>query len=90
MAEFPVKGEMPWGAKMRAYIDATVAAGGGTPENHQHAPSDIGAATETHTHTSGDVGAIPASDVTRIEVVTQAEYDALGVKPATTLYVIEG
>lgn len=33
---------------------------------------------------------IPAGDVTDIDVLTQAEYDALPVKVATTLYVIQG
>lgn len=37
-----------------------------------------------------DVGAIPAGDITLIDVLTQAEYDALPVKVATTLYVIQG
>lgn len=37
-----------------------------------------------------DVGAIPAGDITIIDVVTQAEYDALATKVPTTLYVIQG
>lgn len=39
---------------------------------------------------AADVGAIPAGDITLIDVVTQAEYDALVTKVPTTLYVIQG
>lgn len=40
--------------------------------------------------TAADVDAIPAGDITVIDVITQAAYDALPTKVATTLYVIVG
>ena len=36
------------------------------------------------------VGAVEAAGITKIQVITQAAYDALGAKDATTLYVITG
>ncbi len=42
------------------------------------------------TVTAADVGAIPAADITAIDIVTQVAYDALSPPAATTLYVIVG
>ena len=36
-----------------------------------------------------DVGAVPAEAVSRIQALTQSEYDALAAKDATTLYLIK-
>lgn len=41
-------------------------------------------------YTAAMVGAVPAGAVTAIQSLTQAEYDALTAKNATTLYLIEG
>ena len=40
-------------------------------------------------YTAEDVGAVPAEAVSRIQALTQAEYDALAAKDATTLYLIK-
>ena len=45
---------------------------------------------QTGDYTAAMVGAGPAGAVTAIQSMTQAEYDALAVKNATTLYLIEG
>ena len=40
-------------------------------------------------YTAKDVGAVPAEEVSCIQALTQAEYDALAVKDAATLYLIK-
>lgn len=40
-------------------------------------------------YTAAQVGAIPAGDIQAVRVLTQTEYDALGVKSPSTLYLIE-
>ena len=40
-------------------------------------------------YTAAMVGAIPASQVQTVQALTQAEYDALGTKSASTLYLIK-
>ena len=40
-------------------------------------------------YTAAMVGAIPASQVQAVQALTQAEYDALGTKSASTLYLIK-
>ena len=40
-------------------------------------------------YTAVQVGAVPAGDIQAVRVLTQAEYDALGVKSPSTLYLIE-
>ena len=40
--------------------------------------------------TTGAAGAVEVAGITKIQVITQAAYDALGAKDATTLYVITG
>lgn len=46
-------------------------------------------APQSGDYTATMVGAIPADTVQAIQVVTQAEYDALGTKDAATLYLIK-
>lgn len=41
-------------------------------------------------YTAAMVGAVPAAAVKAIQSLTRAEYDALAVKDAATLYLIEG
>lgn len=41
-------------------------------------------------YTASMVGAVSAGTVKDIQAMTQAEYDALAAKNATTLYLIEG
>lgn len=52
--------------------------------------SSVNGKTGGVTLTPADVGAIPAGDITLIDVLTQAAYDALTPKVATTLYIIQG
>ena len=40
-------------------------------------------------YTAAMMGAIPASQVQAVQALTQAEYDALGTKSASTLYLIK-
>lgn len=49
----------------------------------------VGARADTWTPTAADVGAVPAGDVTSIQAMTQAEYDALATKDPATLYLIK-
>lgn len=61
-----------------------------TPQTGDYTADMVGARPNTWTPTAEEVGAIPAAAVTAIQSLTQAEYDALTVKSATTLYLIEG
>lgn len=61
-----------------------------TPQAEDYTAVMVGARPDTWTPTAGEVGAVPASAVTAMQSLTQAEYDALAVKSATTLYLIEG
>lgn len=61
-----------------------------TPQTGDYTAAMVGARPSTWTPTVEEVGAIPAAAVTAIQSLTQAEYDALAVKNATTLYLIEG
>lgn len=69
---------------------------GAATAGHTHSAAEIGAAAAGHTHTAAQVGAIPTGgaipvgDITLIDTLSQAEYDALPVKSATTLYLIVG
>lgn len=65
-------------------------AGAVTPQAGDYTAAMVGARPDTWTPTAADVGAVPATDVTSIQALTQAEYDALAVKDAATLYLIEG
>jgi len=49
--------------------------------------ADVGAAAAAHNH---DAAYIAKGDITAIDVITQAAYDALDPKVATTFYVIVG
>lgn len=49
----------------------------------------VGARADTWMPTAADVGAVPAGDVTSIQAMTQAEYDALATKDPATLYLIK-
>lgn len=44
---------------------------------------------QTGDYTAAQVGAIPAGDIQAVRVLTQAEYDALSSKNASTLYLIK-
>lgn len=84
----------------RASAAAAAAGGGGSitwadindkpatfpPADHSHAPADI-----TGLQAAVQGWTVRASDgVSRIVPITQAAYDALGTKVATTLYLITG
>lgn len=90
MATFPAKGEQPYGAKLKAYIDE----GDATVPTHNHddryfteTEADARFATKTHNH---DATYIKSTSLRDAVVMTQAAYDALSPKVATTLYVIVG
>ena len=50
---------------------------------------DVGARPDTWTPSAADVGAVEATSAKDIQVMTQAEYDALASKSPTTLYLIK-
>lgn len=87
MATWPTRGQQApdfWDVQLKEYIDEGDTGGGGgavTSVNGETGAVDLSAA---------DVDAIPAGDITIIDVMTQAAYDALTPKVATTLYVIVG
>lgn len=62
----------------------------GIPRGVEGQPGERGpsGAAAPHGHTAVQVGAIPAGTIANIVALTQAEYDALPTKAATTLYVI--
>ena len=89
MADFPATGDSPYGPKLKTYIDSGDAVV--PPHNHDatyytEAESDA----RYHTKTAADARFIISTDLRNAVVLTQAAYDALGVKVATTLYVIVG
>lgn len=51
--------------------------------------SNVGARSSSWVPSPAQVGAIPADPVAAMSVLTQAEYDALTAKDATTLYLIK-
>ena len=61
-----------------------------TPKTGDYTAAMVGARPDTWMPNAADVGAVPADEVTSIQALTQAEYDALAVKNAATLYLIEG
>lgn len=69
---------------------AAAGAGGGGTGTVKSVNTKLPDGAGNVTLAAADVAAIPAQEVTRIEVLSQAEYDALPVKDPTTLYMVEG
>lgn len=59
------------------------------PQSGDYTAAMVGARPDTWTPTASDVGAVASGTVQAIQVVTQAEYDALGTKDDATLYLIK-
>lgn len=69
--------------------DYTAAMVGARPSDWMPTAAEVGARPDTWTPTAADVGAVSSPVVTEIQVVTQAEYDALANKSASILYAIK-
>ena len=65
-------------------------AGAVVPQSGDYTAEMVGARPATWTPTAAEVGAVPAGSVSAIQALTQAEYDALATKDATTIYLIAG
>jgi hypothetical protein len=80
-----------WGADLNAVLEQL-----DTATEAAQADADAAAAAAAAAQADADAAAtsagnaIPKGDITAIDVVTQAEYDALDPKLPTTLYVIQG
>lgn len=59
------------------------------PGNNDYTAAMVGARPSDWMPTAADVGAVSSPTVTAIQVVTQAEYDALTTKNASVLYLIK-
>jgi len=59
------------------------------PQSGDYTAAMVGARPSDWVPTAADTGAIPADFVQKIQVLTQAEYDALTEKVSTVLYVIK-
>lgn len=59
------------------------------PQAGDYTAAMVGARPDMWTPTAADVGAVPAGAVASIQPLTQAEYDALSMKDAKTLYLIK-
>jgi len=59
------------------------------PKSGDYTADMVGARPDNWTPTAVDTGAIPADSVQKIQVLTQAEYDALPEKVSTVLYVVK-
>lgn len=91
-----------WDDQLRDYIDEGDAASTGAVSSVNALTGDVvldadsvGAAPAVHNHddryyteTESDARYIQAGDITAIDVLTQAEYDAIDPKIETTLYII--
>ena len=77
------------GAVVPGDNDYTAAMVGARASDWMPTAADVGARPDTWVPTAADVGAVSSSAVTSIQVVTQAEYDALTTKNASVLYVIK-
>ncbi len=77
------------GAVQPAAGDYTAVMVGARPSDWMPAAVDVGARPDTWTPTAVEVGAVSSPVVTEIQVVSQAEYDALANKSASVLYAIK-
>ena len=79
----------PWGSTDSVTVYRT-GSGGGTVAGVTRFNGRQGAVLpQSGDYTAAMVGAIPASQVQAVQALTQAEYDALGTKSASTLYLIK-
>lgn len=77
------------GAVTPASGDYTATMVGAKASDWMPTAADVGARPNTWTPTAADVGAIPSGSVHAIQALTEAEYNALSTKIATTLYLIK-
>ena len=80
---YPEKGVSNWDIPLKAYIDG-VASGGGTVEWDNVTGKPGTYPPSTHTHPD----AVLSDSIDNIVSLTQGQYDALGTKSPSTLYVI--
>jgi len=59
------------------------------PQSGDYTVAMVGARPNDWVPTAADIVAIPADSVQKIQVLTQAEYDALKVKDSAALYLIK-
>ena len=59
------------------------------PAQGDYTAAMVHARPDTWTPTAAETGAIPAAAVTQMQVLTEAQYNALTTKDATTLYLIK-
>lgn len=72
------------------WVDSPESGGGGTAGVASFNGRTGAVAPKSGDYTASMVGAVPVGAVASIQSLTQAEYDGLAVKDASTLYLIKG